>query len=74
MQKHCGFFEIYGVFARTRGVEPVRTSGEGGQFLAILCENPLWITQIKISFVYSCHFWWKMLKQQKKKKTKPLKF
>jgi len=29
-----GFFEIYGVSARTRG--------EGGQFLAILCGCPLW--------------------------------
>jgi len=37
--KNFGFFEIYGVSARTRGVEPVRTfygQGEGGQFFAIL--------------------------------------
>jgi len=29
--KNVGFFDIYGVSARTRGVEPVRTfSGQGG--------------------------------------------
>jgi len=47
--KNIGFFEIYGVSARTRkeGVEPVRTffgKGEGGQFFAILCVRLLWTT------------------------------
>jgi len=45
--KHIRFFEIYGVFARTReeGL-PVRIfCGQGkmrGQFFTILCERPLW--------------------------------
>jgi len=31
--KNFGFFEIYGVFAWTRGgIEPMRTKGEKGQF------------------------------------------
>jgi len=30
-------FEIYGVPARTRRVEPVLTRGEGSKFLVILC-------------------------------------
>jgi len=33
-RKNFGFFEIYDVSARTRGV--------GGQFFAILCGRPLW--------------------------------
>jgi len=37
-QNNFGFFEIYGVSARTRGVKPVRTKVNGwGQFFAILC-------------------------------------
>jgi len=41
--KNIGFFEMYGVSARTRGVEPVRTfCGRGGQFFAILCGRLLW--------------------------------
>jgi len=40
--KHIGFFEIYGVSARTREVEPVRTLGEEDKFFAILCGSPLW--------------------------------
>jgi len=36
-QKTKGFLEIYGVSARTRGVEPVQTRGEGDQLFAILC-------------------------------------
>jgi len=46
--KDLGFFEIYGVSARTRGREgePVRTFfGQwlrGGQFFAILCGRLLW--------------------------------
>jgi len=43
--KNVGFFEIYGVTARTGGeVEPVRTFCEQGgeaQFFAILCRRPL---------------------------------
>jgi len=37
--KIIGFFEIYVVYARTRGegVESLRTGGKGGQFFAILC-------------------------------------
>jgi len=38
--KNIGFFEIYGVSTRTRGVEAVRTFyGQGGgvKFFAILC-------------------------------------
>jgi len=37
--------EIYGISARTKGVEPVRTffeQGGGGQFFAILCGRTLW--------------------------------
>jgi len=43
--KIIGFFEIYGVSARTRGVKSVRTffgKGERGQFFAILCRRLLW--------------------------------
>jgi len=44
--KNFGFFEIYGVFARTRGgwasADIFRTMGNGGQFFAILCGRPLW--------------------------------
>jgi len=42
--KNFGFFEIYGVSERTRGIELVRTLFEqgGGQFFAILCGRPLW--------------------------------
>jgi len=42
--ENFGFFESYGVFARTREVEPVRTFfGQGvGQFFAILCGHFLW--------------------------------
>jgi len=43
--KNLGFFVIYGVSARTRGVEPARTfcgHGRGGQFFEILCGRPLW--------------------------------
>jgi len=44
--KNFGIFEIYGVSARTKGGEPVRTRGEGGSFFAILygrflCTGPL---------------------------------
>jgi len=45
VQKYSGLFEIYGVSARTRGVEPVRTffgREEEGQFFAILCGRLLW--------------------------------
>jgi len=39
--KNFGIFEIYGVSARTREVQPVRIfcgqGGRGGQFFAILC-------------------------------------
>jgi len=42
--KNIGFFKIYGVSARTRGIEPVRTfcgqGRRGGQFFAILCGRP----------------------------------
>jgi len=45
--KNFGFYEIYGVTAWTRKVEPVRTffgkGGEGGsQFFSILCGRLLW--------------------------------
>jgi len=43
--KNIRFFEIYGVSARKREVEPVRTFfGQEGrsQFFAILCGRPLW--------------------------------
>jgi len=44
--KDFGFFEIYGVPARTRRIEPVRTffrlGGRGGQIFAILCGRLLW--------------------------------
>jgi len=45
--KNIGFFEIYGVSARTRGerVEPVRTvcgQGKRGQFFVVLCGRLLW--------------------------------
>jgi len=39
MQKNFGFFEIYTVSARTRGVDPVRTfcgKGEGSIFLDVV--------------------------------------
>jgi len=36
-------FEIYGMSARTRKVEPVRIFfGQGGQFYSILCVRLLW--------------------------------
>jgi len=40
-------YKIYGVSARTRGVEPGRTfcvQGEGVNFFAILCGRLLWTT------------------------------
>jgi len=42
--KNFGFFEIYGVFARTRGegVEPVRTFCEQGGRGSIFCDF-LWV-------------------------------
>jgi len=42
--KNIGFFEIYGVSARTRGgVEPVRTfCRQRGSIFAILCGRLLW--------------------------------
>jgi len=45
--RNFGFFEIYGVPARTReeGVKPVRTFCKqegGGHFFAILCGRLLW--------------------------------
>jgi len=39
--KNFSFFEIYGVFTQTKGVEPVETfwrQGEKGQFLAICAD------------------------------------
>jgi len=49
--KNFGFFKIYGVSARTRGVEPERTFFEqgGAQFFAILCRRPLWRAPKKIT-------------------------
>jgi len=44
--KHIGFFEIYGVSARIRRVEPVRTFRGGGNFFAILCGSPLWTAEV----------------------------
>jgi len=41
-KKTSQFFEVDGVFARTRGAEPVRTIRRGSQFFAILCRRPLW--------------------------------
>jgi len=55
--KTFGFFEVYGVSARTRGVGPVRGfCGQGGrgQFFTILCGRLLWtapykaVTKLKI--------------------------
>jgi len=41
--KNIGFFEIYGMSARTRWVGPVRTFfGQEGQFFANLCGRPFW--------------------------------
>jgi len=48
--KIIGIFEIYGVTARTRGVEPVRTFCRqvgGGQFFTILCRRLLWMAPHK---------------------------
>jgi len=49
--KNFVFFKIYGVSARTRGVEPERRffEQEGGQFFAILCGRPLWTSPKKIT-------------------------
>jgi len=56
--KNNGFFEIYGVSARTGGreVEPVRTfcGQEGrGQFFAILCGCSLWTLPIRLASLIS---------------------
>jgi len=54
--KYIEFFLIYGVSARTGGVEPVRTfygQGEKRQFFAILCGRPLWMTPYKL---FQMHF------------------
>jgi len=46
--KNSGFFEIYGVFARTvekeglRKCEHFAVKGKGNQFFAILCRRLLW--------------------------------
>jgi len=43
--KNFGFFKMFGMSARTRGVKPVRTffgQGRGGQFFTILCGRLLW--------------------------------
>jgi len=46
LMQNIGFFEIYGVSARTEGegVELVRTFADkgGGQFFAILCGRHVW--------------------------------
>jgi len=49
--KNFGFFKVYGVSVRTRGVELERTFFEqgGGQFFAILCGRPLWTARKKIT-------------------------
>jgi len=47
--KKFGFFEIYGVSARTRGVEPVRSRGEESHFFAILYGRLLWTAPYCIS-------------------------
>jgi len=39
--KNLGFFKIYGVSARTKGIEPCE-QGERGQFFAILRGRALW--------------------------------
>jgi len=49
-KKSFEFFEIYGVSARTRWVEPVRTffgQGGGGRFFTILCGRLLWTAPFK---------------------------
>jgi len=59
VQKNTGFFEIYSVSARTRGVEPVRMfGGQGGrgQFFAILCGRPLWTAPYYVSISLSVLF------------------
>jgi len=49
---NCGFFEIYGVSARSRGKVGLSQCGHfadkegGGQFFAILCERLLWTAPI----------------------------
>jgi len=51
--KNFGVFEIYGVSARTRGIEPVRSfceQGGRGQFLAILCGLLSWTTPYLLVF------------------------
>jgi len=56
--KNLRTFEIYDVFTRTRGVEPVRTffgQEGGGQFFAILCGRLLWTApylSINLCMVY----------------------
>jgi len=42
--KNLGFFEIYGVSAWTKGVEPVRPFSDrgGGSIFVILCGRLLW--------------------------------
>jgi len=47
--KNSGFFEIYDVSSRTRGVEPVRTffgQGAGVNIFAILCDKRPLITTV----------------------------
>jgi len=39
--KNSGFFEIYGVSARTSGVEPVQTFFGGGSVFLRFCANVL---------------------------------
>jgi len=54
--KTSRFFEIYGVSAWTKGVEPVRTfcgQEERGQFFTILCGRLLWTAPYE---------WWKQSK------------
>jgi len=49
--KNFRFFEIYGVYPRTRGKGELSQCGHfadkegGGQFFAILCGRPLWTAQ-----------------------------
>jgi len=49
--KNFGFFEIYGVSARTRGIESVWAScgqWRGSKFFAILCGRLLWMASYRI--------------------------
>jgi len=50
--KISGFFEVYGVSARTRRIEPVRTFyGQGGVKLSRFCADVLYGRPLKTSAV-----------------------